>query len=262
MPFLTKIPVNPYRTASVRLLGNPHLIHGAVSAGVPGDPRAERLLWRLEKDDSYRPSIIVLTSTRPDYTHMSEKYGWPESDHGFPTTYDYDRLLSRLDVGQQYHFRLTASPVQNKRRPDKLTEAQQRRQATWDKETGTAAERRLRGHRVPHRTVAQQRRWFIERARARGFEILPSTQSDAVIDTGEPVSDEVDYQVAVVERRDVRFRKRGNTNPITFPSATFEGALRISDPILFRRTLLEGFGPSKAYGQGLLTVAPLQEGGT
>lgn len=42
-------------------------------------------------------------------------------------------------------------------------------------------------------------------------------------------------------------------------SVTFEGRLRITDPALLTEHLLTGIGPSKAYGCGLLTLAPLPE---
>ncbi|KPH98712.1 CRISPR-associated protein, Cse3 family [Actinobacteria bacterium OV450] len=42
-------------------------------------------------------------------------------------------------------------------------------------------------------------------------------------------------------------------------SVTFEGRLRITDPGLLTEHLLAGIGPSKAYGCGLLTLAPLPE---
>lgn len=40
-------------------------------------------------------------------------------------------------------------------------------------------------------------------------------------------------------------------------TATFEGRLRITDPVVFTERLLGGIGPAKSYGCGLLTLAPL-----
>ncbi|WP_423218759.1 type I-E CRISPR-associated protein Cas6/Cse3/CasE [Streptomyces kasugaensis] len=46
---------------------------------------------------------------------------------------------------------------------------------------------------------------------------------------------------------------------VVMNSVTFEGRLRITDPAILTERLLAGIGPSKAYGCGLLTLAPLPE---
>lgn len=258
MPYLTKIPINPRRSASVTLLGDPHRLHGAVAAGIPGDPRAERLLWRLETTNRFRPILLVLSQTHPDYRHMLERYGWPSAPDGAPVTKDYGPLLERLDTEQEYRFRLTANPVQNTRRPDKLSDAQQRRQAVWDSKTGTAAQRGIRGHRVAHRTAAHQLRWLLERADQCGFTIPPITPETPIqAESGLLEATETEYQVALVERQQLRVHKGRSEKSTNLTSVTFEGRLRITNTTQFKQTLLHGIGPAKAYGQGLLTLAPV-----
>ena len=44
---------------------------------------------------------------------------------------------------------------------------------------------------------------------------------------------------------------------MTHRKAQFDGALRITDVELFRKSLLSGMGRGKAYGMGLLTLVPL-----
>ena len=39
-------------------------------------------------------------------------------------------------------------------------------------------------------------------------------------------------------------------------SARYEGILEVTNPDHFRRTLLRGIGPAKAFGFGLLSIAP------
>jgi CRISPR system Cascade subunit CasE len=43
---------------------------------------------------------------------------------------------------------------------------------------------------------------------------------------------------------------------MSFASATIEGVLRVTDPAAFVKTLQAGIGPGKAFGFGLLSVAP------
>ena len=49
-----------------------------------------------------------------------------------------------------------------------------------------------------------------------------------------------------------------SSNPmrLTFGSVLFEGELRITDAELFHHALVEGIGSGKAYGFGLLSLAP------
>ena len=49
---------------------------------------------------------------------------------------------------------------------------------------------------------------------------------------------------------------------LTFGAALFEGVLEIMDAEVFRQTLAEGIGSGKAYGFGLLSIAPAEVNGT
>jgi CRISPR system Cascade subunit CasE len=46
---------------------------------------------------------------------------------------------------------------------------------------------------------------------------------------------------------------------MTFFSVLFEGLLEVADPALFTRTIASGIGPAKAFGFGLLSIAPVAE---
>ena len=37
-------------------------------------------------------------------------------------------------------------------------------------------------------------------------------------------------------------------------AVTYEGMLTVTDPLLFRKVLVNGLGREKAYGMGMLTV--------
>ncbi len=94
-----------------------------------------------------------------------------------------------------------------------------------------------RSQRYGHVTVAQQQQWLLTRAAGAGVH-LP----------GEGV--------VVREREVARFRRAGGQ--VTLARATFEGRLLVQDADALRRVLLEGLGPAKAYGCGLLTLAPIR----
>ncbi|MEU7085846.1 type I-E CRISPR-associated protein Cas6/Cse3/CasE [Streptomyces achromogenes] len=56
---------------------------------------------------------------------------------------------------------------------------------------------------------------------------------------------------------DPALRQEQERPRITLSCATFQGRIRVTDPEALRAALLGGVGPSKGYGQGLLTLGPL-----
>ncbi len=258
LPYLSKIRINPRRPAALRLLRSPASLHGAVMAGFP-DTVEERVLWRIDADDPLRPHLLVLTErTRPDWTHLVAQAGWPAADGDHFLIRDYAPLLERLTAGEEFAFRLTANPVQNTKRPDKPTAAQESRRTTAERDGA-----RMRGFRIGHRTASAQLGWLLDRVqRAQlGFTIptagtgLEPAPGLALPDNAGSVGTNPD--VALSHRETLRFTKKRNGPEITLSTATFEGRLRVTDPDILRRTLLAGIGPKKAYGCGLLTLAPL-----
>jgi CRISPR system Cascade subunit CasE len=254
MPYLSKIRINPRRPSAMRLLASPYRLHGAVQAGCP-DPD-QRVLWRLDADNPHRPHLLVLTEKhRPDWSHLVEQAGWPAADGDHFLIRDYTPLLDRLATGQEYAFRLRANPVQNTKRPDKPTSAQEKRLKEAER-SGS----RMRSFRINHRTAHAQHDWFLRRAGKpdSGFTI-PTIQPPTTPAPGlEPPADARPVPDCSLTRRDtVRFRKQKDGPQITLTTATFEGRLRVTDPEALRTLLLAGIGPSKSYGCGLLTLAPL-----
>ncbi len=231
------------------MLANPRIMHAQVAACIPGAPDTERVLWRLDADNAHRPMLFVLTRSRPDWSHLIEAAGWPYADGEHATVREYAPLLKRLAVGKEFAFRLTASPVQNAKRPEKATKAQNEK----------ITDGRHRGFRIGHRTASAQLGWLISRTARLGFEI-PSARTDPAIaditdDAAVPALD-----VRLIARQRRSFPKSSQRHHVVIHTASFEGRLRVTDPVLLERALLEGIGPSKAYGCGLLTLAPLPGG--
>lgn len=218
MSYFSTIRINPLRAASRRLLGNPRAMHGAVVGGLADYSAAERTLWRVDAPNPRRPTLLVVTESKPDWTHVVEQAGWPTADGNHCEIRPYDPLLNSLATGQEYAFRVTVNPVHNVRRKDAT--AVSRRTTT---RTGLAA-------------LDAQLAWFERRTAGWGFEL-----------TG---------PVRIADRRRHRFTKNGGRGPtVTLNVATFEGTLRVTDPATLAHTLRSGLGPAKAYGCGLLTLS-------
>ncbi|MFC9220745.1 type I-E CRISPR-associated protein Cas6/Cse3/CasE [Streptomyces hygroscopicus] len=263
MTYLSRIRINPLRAESRHLLANPRAMHAAVTGGIPEGPDGERILWRLDADNPHRPHLFVLTHSKPDWTHIVEKAGWPDADGEHAAVRDYAPLLDQIAQGREFAFRLTASPVQNTRTPTKPTPAQTARL------TADTDHKPTRGFRMGHRTAAAQLQWFLTRTERWGFDIPPSRTDTPASGLGEPTTGTIAptgtgawdshpaREVRITARRRHSFVKNGKGPRVTFHTATFEGRLRVTDPAAFTTRLLEGIGPSKAYGCGLLTLAPL-----
>lgn len=250
MAYLSRIRINPLREKSRLLLASPHAMHGTVLYGIPDAPTDQRTLWRLDADDPRRPMLFVLTTTRPDWSHLIEQAGWPDADGEHATIRDYAPLLSQIAIGREFAFRLTANPVQNTSNPIKPTDTQLER----------AAETKRRSFRIGHRTADQQLAWFLSRTQRWGFEVPPAHTDPPAIglepDDGQKPPTPREVRITARARRS--FRKKNNgAKPVVLHTATFEGRLRITDTTTFIERLLNGIGPAKSYGCGLLTLAPL-----
>ncbi|MFE0422314.1 type I-E CRISPR-associated protein Cas6/Cse3/CasE [Streptomyces sp. NPDC058953] len=272
MTYLSRIRINPLRAESRKLLSNPRAMHGAVLGGVPDGtpgPVGERVLWRLDADNPHRPYLYVLTRSKPDWTHVVERAGWPGAEGEHVAIREYAPLLAQIATGREFAFRLTASPVQNTQSPQRPTPAQAARIASHTEN------KRVRGFRLGHRTVGAQLAWFLSRTERWGFDVpvsrtdppAPGVEQPGPADPPQPESESESgresrtpdplREVRVTARHRHSFKKNGKGPGVTFQSATFEGRLRVTDPALFTARLLDGIGPSKAYGCGLLTLAPL-----
>lgn len=235
MVYLSRIWLNPLRTGAQRMLRNPQVMHAAVLGGLSRQPVEERPLWRLEAGSPHRLELLVLTRSMPSWEHIVEQGGWPSSDEPQTLVRSYEPLLDRIERGREFAFKVRANPVSVTRQPAKPSPSQARR----------LAEPGARGARVPHRTAAHQLSWLTTRAERWGFEI-PTTGA------GDP-------DVLLVGRDRTTFNKQAgeSRHRVILSTATFQGRLRILDPERARRSLLDGVGPARAYGCGLITLAPL-----
>lgn len=102
-----------------------------------------------------------------------------------------------------------------------------------DTKTGPDGQKR-NGRRVAIQQTEAQMDWLLRVAQRSGFE----PQQAVIAASGS------------IERVQSRL---GNK---TFQGVVFEGVLRVSDPERFQEALVNGIGPGKAYGFGLLSIAP------
>uniref|UniRef100_UPI003F495150 type I-E CRISPR-associated protein Cas6/Cse3/CasE n=1 Tax=Streptomyces chartreusis TaxID=1969 RepID=UPI003F495150 len=255
MSFLTRFRINTARTGARRLLSSPQSMHAAVLAAFPdlmptdpNTPKGQRVLWRLDHRARAEVMLYIVSPTRPDLTHLVEQTGWPAAatpeSPGWQTR-PYSPFLDRLTTGDRWAFKLTANPVHTIRRtpdePRKLT---------------------------AHLTAVHQTRWLLDRQDTCGFRILEKTDNQRLLPGGTTHNGKHEhhgdrYALSVGNQRSLSFDKTRNATasrrgkPVTLVTVTYDGRLEITDPALLRRTLTQGLGRAKAYGCGLITLAPL-----
>lgn len=216
--FLTRIDLNPRRRGTARLLASPHRVHGAVNACFTPSQRPSRPLWRLDRT-ALGTRLYLVSDVAPDPTSVLEEYGWPLADSW--QTRDYAPVLEAVSEGAAFAFRLIGNPVHDVVLPPR-----------------PGSDRGPRKQRVAHVTATQQLEWFRTRCESWGMSVAGPGN-----------------RVEIVERRVYEFERQGRT--VTIGTATFEGVLEVSDAAELRRRLVEGVGHAKAYGCGLLTLAPV-----
>lgn len=225
--YLTRFRLNTARRGARKLLGSPQAMHAAVMAGFarPEDHTQDgaRTLWRLDHAQDQQVLLYIASPGRPDLTHLVEQAGWPTLNDPW-TTRPYDTFLDSLDKGQQWAFRLTANPARDGRRTDDSPDTQ----------------------RFGAVTVEYQKAWLTDRADRNGFTIC-------LQDDGKP-------NLVVHQRKTLTFTRNRGERRVTLATATYDGLLRIDDPHPFRRMLTNGIGHARAYGCGLLTLAPATPG--
>ncbi len=239
--YLTQFRLNTARAGARKLLSSPQAMHAAVMSSFSEPPATEgeasspRVLWRLDRNARSEVRLFLSSPARPDLTHLVEQAGWPAvATPGAPgwKTYDYGTFLARLDKGSTWDFRLTANPVHYART-----------------KKGQKSTKRT-AHLVPE----YQLQWLLDRQDRGGFRVLEKPPERRHVQHGD------EYQCVVREQRNLSFRKRGNDDRVQLLAVTYDGRLEVTDPDALRALLTRGLGKAKAYGCGLMTLAPTPQG--
>ncbi|MFY7069271.1 type I-E CRISPR-associated protein Cas6/Cse3/CasE [Nocardiopsis changdeensis] len=242
--YLTRFRFNTNKTGSRRLLSSPQVLHAAVMGCfpeiLPSEPGGPRVLWRLDRNSRAEVLLYVVSPTRPLMDDLMDQAGWRGVDDPERVwkSHDYTGFLDRLSKGQTWAFRLTANPVHSIRRKD-------------GEPTKVTA----------HVTPRHQAGWLIQRQDASGFVIVRKPSDQQLL----PGEDEYELTVhdrnaAGFDKPDPRPDRRGKRMRVPIVTATFDGRLTVTDPEALRRVLCAGLGRAKAYGCGLMTLAPVGTG--
>lgn len=233
MSTLTRISINPARRNGRKLLTNPQAMHAAVRASFPPDIAEGdgRVLWRVDPQD-HESVLYIVGPEKPTGALIVEQAGW---DSRPAQSADYDRFLSSLMKGQRWHFEIVGNP-------------------TYSVPNGK------RGKIKAHVSVRHQLDWLYKQADRAGFALAPRIDDECTDEERARWSNS--DAPMVMERWTDVFGKgnesRNTRNQVRIAKARFSGTLEVTDAEALRHALTYGIGRARAYGCGLITLAPVK----
>jgi CRISPR system Cascade subunit CasE len=235
MIYLSRLLLNP-SNREVRLdLANCHDLHSRIMTAFPfrpelnGNARAELgVLYRVEPADRAGAlPVLVQSAARPEWGRLPAGY----LAGSIPECKQVDQAYASIRSGREFVFRLRANPTKRLRKVEGSND-------------------NLAGKRVHLLREEEWQQWIARKGDLGGFQVLTvnASATDSVPDIR--TSDDITFKGTKTDRR------TGKRMRMTFGSVLFEGRLRVTDADLFRDTLRQGIGSGKAYGFGLLSIAP------
>lgn len=228
--YLSRLRLNARNRATRRDLGDLQAIHRTIMSAFPTAgptaPAEQRVLWRLEPD-AHRGSAVLLvqSATAPDWSRLAP--GYLEDDR--PEVKPIDAALASVASGMRLRFRLVANPtkrVLGEEHPDG---------------------RHAKGERIPLRGDEALLAWLARKGVDAGFSVGPDSAGAARAVVIRPLGDLVGW----------RPRDSGDrASQLTLRGVAFDGILMVTDASRLRGAVASGIGSGKAYGFGLLSLAP------
>lgn len=207
----------------LRDLRDPQFLHARIMGAFPSvlDPEQKArayfaVLYRLEEDRRLGRPMVYVQSAMTPDWSTLPVRYLMETGMPNPAVKDVGSAYGGLAAGRVLRFRLRANPTR-----------------TIDTKSGPDGAHR-NGRRVPLQGVDRQIEWLQRRGEQFGFSLM---------------------RASVVASGSAELLRSSSTGR-TFQGVLFEGVLSVRDPDLFREGLQRGIGPGKAYGFGLLSVAP------
>lgn len=220
--YLSRLRLNPLSRDVARDVGDVTQLHRTVMRAFPLAPSGENpreyydVLHRLELNQRTGGiTLYVQSAVEPDWKRLPKDYVIVTDDGPDWAVKRVDHLYNAIRPGRRLRFRLRANPTRK-----------------IDTKTGPDGVRR-HGRRVPVRGEQAQVEWLQRQGQRFGFVLgTISIQS-----SGTPEL------------------KRSRVGNRTFQGVLYEGTLQVVDTEAFKRALVDGIGPGKAFGFGMLSVA-------
>lgn len=232
--YLSRVMLDPASKAVMKDMSDPRDLHRTISRlfpsvdGQDGKPQHEKTTPRnaynlLHRLDRKGESIVLYlqSSIPPDWSRMTPGYAARHDDK------PVHHLYAQIKNGDRLMFRLTANPTKRAGKND-------------------AGKERFRDEnkrrRIDIRSEEGRIKWLERKGSECGFTLCHVSAADGIAAVNASMSQRLSF--------------RHDSGRITLGAAIFDGLLEVTDAEAFRNALANGFGPGKAYGFGLMSVAP------
>jgi len=190
-------------------------------------------LFRIEPQPGGRAVILVQSAVKPDWS-----YAFHNAGHLLSAPVEVRSFTQRFHPHQSFRFRILANPVR-KVSPRSLDFEGKPFPERWHRKD------------VPVPT-ADLRKWLERRAEP-GWS-APKNSEDMQVPPGFCLVDLTEIQAGYQYVNETMEKGGGRR----LRSARYEGVLEVTNADHFRNTVIKGIGPAKAFGFGLLSIAPVR----
>ncbi len=247
--YLSRLLLNPYSRQVMSEVADPYEMHRTIMRAFPeqnqGSTRKAReeygVLFRCEEREGNGPvKVYVQSLLKPDWSYLERLSGYLDKNSGNACECkDIMPAYRSLKDGQLLSFRLKANPT---------------RRVAKDGDP-------LKGKRVDLLREVDQIEWLVRKSQgsggtAGGFEIVGTTTVGNNTLSGCLKCVRVRCEGKLKSRKTASRGEEGGGQTTHF-SVIYEGILRVTDINAFIHTLIHGIGPGKAFGFGLLSIAPV-----
>lgn len=231
--YLSRLYLNHRSRAVMKDVADPRMLHKTISRCFPIANGQDGLFDQQGETPRSAFNILHRLERRPDgfvlYVQSTGKPDWSLLTPGYANRIDekpINGLYSNISNGTRLVFRLAANPTKRAGKNDE----------------GKAKFRDEKRRRIDIRDEEGRIRWLERKGAECGFSICRvSARNDVAA-------------VDAAPRPAVSFKH--DTGSVTLGSAVFDGVLEVIDADGFRAALAKGIGTGKAYGFGLMSVAP------
>jgi CRISPR system Cascade subunit CasE len=245
--YLSRLLLNPRSRRVLSEVAHPYEMHRTLMRAFPQVSESEKSGAREEFGVLFRPetndrrgdvTVYVQSQIKPDWSFLDQLGYYLRMDTETPT-YDCRDIISAyqgIRDGQVLSFRLRANPTKRNARDNDP----------------------LKGKRVELQREEEQLTWLINKGKGGrdgvpgGFELLMQVVED------EMGNEQLIPRVTVrSEGKHVGLKKEASVrHRMAHLAVLFDGLLRVTERDAFLETVTRGVGSGKAYGFGLLSLAP------
>lgn len=241
--YLSQLQLNLRDPEVARDLANCQDLHCRLLAAFPSGIAEQQSGARAQSSFLFRVGDANAAAAVSVLAQSTVAPAWDRLPYGYARSCECKEVSAALDCivpGSRFRFRLRANPTRRVHR---------RAAQGSDEHTGRRSPEHARavGRRVALRDEADQLPWLTRHGEAAGFALVNARL--------EPGGEE--FSTVTVRPAGILRGWKGRS-VVTVETALFEGVLETTDAALFRQSIANGIGPGKAYGCGLLSLAPLR----